>query len=84
MPARNAHGVRHSDGSAGGATASLDEPSEAKLYRLLLERLPRATIVSIGHRSTLFAFHERHLTLLFEGDSHRIREGALGRQGAAG
>ena len=35
------------------ATASLDEPSEAALYRLLHERLPGATIVSIGHRSTL-------------------------------
>ena len=35
------------------ATASLDEPSEAALYRLLIERLPGTTIVSIGHRSTL-------------------------------
>jgi vitamin B12/bleomycin/antimicrobial peptide transport system ATP-binding/permease protein len=82
MPARNAHGVRHSDGSAGGATASLDEPSEAKLYRLLLERLPRATIVSIGHRSTLVPFHNRHLALRREGDYHRIRDVVLG-QGAA-
>src|SRR6185369_7937835 len=32
------------------ATASLDEPSEADLYRLLHERLKGATIVSIGHR----------------------------------
>jgi len=60
------------------ATASLDEPSEARLYRLLLERLPRATIVSIGHRSTLFAFHDRHLTLHPEGDHHRIRDAVLG------
>ncbi len=35
------------------ATASLDEPSEAALYRLLIEKLPATTIVSIGHRSTL-------------------------------
>ena len=41
------------------ATASLDEPAEAALYRLLHERLPNATIVSIGHRSTLAAFHKR-------------------------
>jgi putative ATP-binding cassette transporter len=60
------------------ATASLDEPSEARLYRLLLERLPRATIVSIGHRSTLFAFHDRHLALHPEGDHHRIRDAVLG------
>jgi len=65
------------------ATASLDEPAEAKLYRLLQERLPRATIVSIGHRSTLAAFHDRHLALLPEGDHHRIRE-AVRTQGAGG
>jgi len=41
------------------ATASLDEPAEAAVYRLLAERLPNATIVSIGHRSTLQAFHSR-------------------------
>ena len=35
------------------ATASLDEPSEAALYRLLAERLPKPRMVSIGHRSTL-------------------------------
>ena len=35
------------------ATASLDEPAEAALYRLLHERLKNATIVSIGHRATL-------------------------------
>ncbi len=43
------------------ATASLDEASEAALYRLLQERLPNTTLVSIGHRSTLDAFHRRRL-----------------------
>jgi putative ATP-binding cassette transporter len=43
------------------ATASLDEPAEAELYRLLQERLKRATIVSIGHRATLLAFHGRRI-----------------------
>ncbi len=61
------------------ATASLDEESEAKLYRLLHERLPAATIVSIGHRSTLIAFHDRYLTLHPEGGYHRVREAVLGR-----
>jgi putative ATP-binding cassette transporter len=61
------------------ATASLDEPSEAKLYQLLQERLPRATVVSIGHRSTLVAFHDRHLTLFPEGGYHRVREAVLGQ-----
>ena len=59
------------------ATASLDEPSEAALYRLLQERLPNATIVSIGHRSTLAAFHRRRLALERDGDRYRVREAAL-------
>ena len=50
------------------ATASLDEASEAALYKLLEKRLPRTTIVSIGHRSTLEAFHQRKVVLGREGD----------------
>jgi putative ATP-binding cassette transporter len=45
------------------ATAALDEPSEAELYRLLIERLPRTAIVSIGHRSSLAQFHDRFYEL---------------------
>src|SRR5215468_10967492 len=45
------------------ATASLDEAAEANLYRLLQERLKGTTIISIGHRSTLGAFHRRRLEL---------------------
>ncbi|MDN4983503.1 ABC transporter ATP-binding protein/permease [Bradyrhizobium arachidis] len=52
------------------ATASLDEPSEARLYRLLTEKLPQATIVSIGHRSTLDAFHTRKVTVVDDGAIH--------------
>lgn len=59
------------------ATASLDEAAEAALYRLLDERLKDTTIVSIGHRSTLSAFHGRGLTLVREGRLNRIREVAL-------
>lgn len=59
------------------ATASLDEPSEAALYRLLHERLPAATIVSIGHRSTLAAFHTRRLTLTRDGDRYRVKDAVL-------
>ena len=57
------------------ATASLDEPSEAALYRLLGEKLPDTTIVSIGHRSTLDAFHQRNVTLIRDGDRFTLREG---------
>jgi putative ATP-binding cassette transporter len=50
------------------ATSALDEASEAKLYRLLLERLPQTAIVSIGHRASLVAFHDRFLELKPEKD----------------
>ena len=56
------------------ATASLDEPSEAALYRLLAEKLTSTTVVSIGHRSTLEAFHERHVMLDREGGRFTVHE----------
>ena len=59
------------------ATASLDEPAEAALYQLLQRRLPRATIVSIGHRSTLAAFHQRRLAFSREGDHFVVQEANL-------
>ena len=59
------------------ATASLDEAAEAALYRLLNARLRRTTIVSIGHRSTLAAFHRRGLVLERDGELNRLREAAL-------
>ena len=43
------------------ATSAVDEEGEAALYRLLKERLPDATVVSIGHRSTLQPFHKERL-----------------------
>jgi putative ATP-binding cassette transporter len=45
------------------ATASLDETSEAAVYRALKERLPTMTMVSIGHRPALRQWHERRLEL---------------------
>jgi vitamin B12/bleomycin/antimicrobial peptide transport system ATP-binding/permease protein len=59
------------------ATASLDEPAEAALYRLLAQRLAGTAIISIGHRSTLLAFHRRGLVLARDGDHYRVREAAL-------
>ena len=59
------------------ATASLDEPAEAALYRLLQQRLANSSIVSIGHRSTLRAFHRRHLILTRDGERQKVREVAL-------
>jgi len=57
------------------ATASLDEPSEAALYTMLIGKLPQTTIVSIGHRATLEAFHERNVTLVRDGDRFTLQEG---------
>jgi vitamin B12/bleomycin/antimicrobial peptide transport system ATP-binding/permease protein len=43
------------------STASLDEKSEANLYRAIVETLPRTTIVSIGHQATINQFHKRRV-----------------------
>ena len=43
------------------ATSAVDEPTEARLYRLLRDRLPWTTLFSIGHRATLRSFHDRQL-----------------------
>jgi len=55
------------------ATASLDEASEAALYRLIEEKLPATTIVSIGHRSTLEAFHQRRVVLTRSGEQFALQ-----------
>jgi len=56
------------------ATSALDEPAEAMLYRMLQERLPGTAVVSIGHRSTLRAFHHRHLAFVGEPRHYDVRE----------
>ena len=45
------------------ATSALDEAGEAELYRTLIDRLPGAGIVSITHRPTLDALHNRRLEM---------------------
>ncbi|WCM90110.1 ABC transporter ATP-binding protein/permease [Acidovorax sp. NCPPB 3576] len=49
------------------ATSALDPAAEGMLYTLLAERLPAATIISVGHRDALADFHSRQLVL---GPSH--------------
>jgi putative ATP-binding cassette transporter len=44
------------------ATAALPEDAQDALYRLLKERLPQTTLISIGHRESLAAHHPRRLT----------------------
>lgn len=43
------------------ATSALPDEAGEALYRLLRERLPQTTIVSIGHRASLAALHDRVL-----------------------
>jgi len=45
------------------ATSALDVASQEQLMTLLLERLPEATVLSVGHRAELDAFHSRKLVL---------------------
>ncbi len=53
------------------ATAALDEQTERHLYTLVRESLPETAIISVGHRSTLTAFHEKNLSL--EGGAWTMR-----------
>ena len=43
------------------ATSAVDEATEARLYRLVRERLGGTTVFSVGHRATLRPFHSRQL-----------------------
>ena len=45
------------------ATSAVDEATEARLYRVLGERLAATTVVSVGHRTTLRRFHARRLVV---------------------
>lgn len=54
------------------ATASLDPAAEEDLYRVLRERLPHATLVSIAHRPSVAAFHDGRMVFQRE-------EGAPGK-----
>jgi len=42
-------------------TAALPDDAQAALYRLLKEKLPATTLISIGHREALAAFHSRRI-----------------------
>ncbi len=45
------------------ATSALDPPSQEQLMRMISDQLPATTILSVGHRPELEAFHERKLML---------------------
>jgi vitamin B12/bleomycin/antimicrobial peptide transport system ATP-binding/permease protein len=45
------------------ATSALDEKSQDKMMEMVTKELPGATIVSVGHRAELEAFHSRKIVL---------------------
>lgn len=53
------------------ATSALDEPREREMYELLRKKFPALTVVSVGHRSTLFEQHDLELAL--DGGAYSIR-----------
>jgi vitamin B12/bleomycin/antimicrobial peptide transport system ATP-binding/permease protein len=45
------------------ATSALDEAAERQMYELLKQRLPGTTLISVAHRQTVAAFHDRQLVI---------------------
>jgi vitamin B12/bleomycin/antimicrobial peptide transport system ATP-binding/permease protein len=45
------------------STSSMDQDSESDAYKLLIKELPKATIISVGHRNTIDKFHSKKLEL---------------------
>jgi putative ATP-binding cassette transporter len=45
------------------STSALDPAGQHHLMRLLMRRLPEATLISVGHHPELEAFHERKLVM---------------------
>jgi putative ATP-binding cassette transporter len=64
------------------ATASLDPEAEADLYRTLQARLPNTTLVSIAHRPSVAAFHDRRM--VFRRDDGKPGELIEAEMAAAG
>jgi putative ATP-binding cassette transporter len=56
------------------STCAVQEELECDLYAMLAKQLPKTTIISIGHRSTLVPLHGRHLEMSPQGDHFALRE----------
>jgi putative ATP-binding cassette transporter len=46
------------------ATSALDEAGQEDMLRLISEAFAQATVISVGHRTGLAAYHERRITLI--------------------
>jgi putative ATP-binding cassette transporter len=67
------------------STSALDPPSQEKLLQLVGEKLPKATLISVGHRPELEAYHGRKLVLEHRpGGARLIRDEYLNAAAAAG
>ena len=64
------------------ATSALDEDTERAMYQLMVQQLPQAAIVSIAHRSTVAAFHQRRLRYLPQ-DEAAARAAQAGEPGVS-
>lgn len=62
------------------ATSALDEVGQEMLMKLLIEELPGTSIISIGHRPGLEAFHTRELTLVPGEQGARLRMPEVGKR----
>jgi putative ATP-binding cassette transporter len=54
------------------ATSALDEGTEKMLYKLVRERLRDTAVISVGHRSTLNAFHNCKFSIEDSGGKWRL------------
>jgi vitamin B12/bleomycin/antimicrobial peptide transport system ATP-binding/permease protein len=54
------------------ATSALDEESQRNLMTLIHKELPHTTVVSVGHRQQLEAFHDRKIALEYRKGGARI------------
>jgi len=63
------------------ASSALDETAEGELYRLIAQQLPETAIISVGHRSSLWRYHQRCLRLLSDGQ-WRLESQAEGPEAA--
>jgi putative ATP-binding cassette transporter len=60
------------------ATSATDTGLEHALYSLIRRELPQAMLVSVGHRETLFAFHDQVLQLAVGGGWQLLPSGQAG------
>jgi putative ATP-binding cassette transporter len=58
------------------STSSVEESLEAELYAMLARRLPKTTIMTIGHHAAVVALHKRHLEMACQNNHFTVREAA--------